>query len=188
VTADEPPSFIGEDASALSVVVPGVEWRWRVTVNGLPHSWLPYEGIHTLLGAVPALIHPAPEDVAVVGLGSGETAWAVACRGDGPRLRMRPAGPAPARGERRGAVRFPSCSSSPTRGSRSAADGRQLARSSERYDVVQVDAMFHERGDGPLAQFFRRARVGSPQDRARRSRAASGLTAEALPHAVGFNT
>ena len=90
VTADEPPSFIGEDASAVSAIFPGEGERWRVTVNGLPHSWLPFEGIHTLLGAVPALIHPAPEEIAVIGLGSGETAWAVACRrGDAPRAGLR---------------------------------------------------------------------------------------------------
>ena len=88
VTADAPPSFIGEDASAVSVVVPGEGHRWRVTVNGLPHSWLPYEGIHTLLGAVPAVIHPSPRDVVVVGLGSGETAWAVGCRGETRSLRV----------------------------------------------------------------------------------------------------
>jgi len=80
VTVSEPPSFIGEDASAVSVIVPGDAGRWRITVNGLPHSWLPYEGIHTLLGALPALIHPEPREIVVVGLGSGETAWAAGCR------------------------------------------------------------------------------------------------------------
>ena len=29
---------------------------------------------------MPALVHPGPASVAVIGLGSGETAWAVACR------------------------------------------------------------------------------------------------------------
>jgi spermidine synthase len=33
-----------------------------------------------VLGALPAVIHPAPEDVAVIGLGSGDTVWAASCR------------------------------------------------------------------------------------------------------------
>ena len=55
----------------MSAIFPGEGERWRVTVNGLPHSWLPFEGIHTLLGAVPALIHPAPEEIAVDRSGVG---------------------------------------------------------------------------------------------------------------------
>jgi hypothetical protein len=55
-------------------------------VNGKGNSWVPYGrgrrygGGHTLLGALPATVHPAPLDVAVVGLGSGDTAWAAAWR------------------------------------------------------------------------------------------------------------
>jgi spermidine synthase len=41
---------------------------------------VPYGSGHTLLGAMPATVHAAPRDVAVVGLGSGDTAWASAWR------------------------------------------------------------------------------------------------------------
>ena len=41
---------------------------------------MPYGSGHTLLGAMPATVHAAPRDVAVVGLGSGDTAWASAWR------------------------------------------------------------------------------------------------------------
>src|SRR5260370_10425642 len=82
VTDEARPSFIGEDASAVSAMTPGQPGHWRVTVNGLPHSWIPFEGLHTLLGAVPAIVHREPSEVAVIGLGSGETAWAVACRSE----------------------------------------------------------------------------------------------------------
>ena len=51
-----------------------------VFVNGIGQSWLPYGGIHTELGALPALIHPDPRDAAVIGLGSGDTLFAVAGR------------------------------------------------------------------------------------------------------------
>src|SRR4029453_11921165 len=80
VAGNARPSFIGEDSTAVSAVLPLETSHWRVTVNGLPHSWVPFEGIHTLLGAVPAVIHPAPVEVAVIGLGSGETASALGGR------------------------------------------------------------------------------------------------------------
>jgi spermidine synthase len=54
-------------------------------VNGRTHSTLPFGGIHTALGAVPAIIHPLPREVAVIGLGSGDTAWAAGCRRDETR-------------------------------------------------------------------------------------------------------
>lgn len=48
----------------------------EVYVNGLGQSWLPYGNIHTALGALPAFIHPAPTEMALIGLGSGDTAFA----------------------------------------------------------------------------------------------------------------
>jgi predicted membrane-bound spermidine synthase len=70
-------AVVGEDAS--SVVAITVQAKRNVLwVNGGGHSELPYGGVHTLLGAVPALVHPGPRSALVVGLGSGETAWAIA--------------------------------------------------------------------------------------------------------------
>ena len=57
-----------------------------VFVNGLGQSWLPYGGIHSELGALPAMIHPDPRDAAVIGLGSGDTLWAVAGRRELERI------------------------------------------------------------------------------------------------------
>lgn len=34
---------------------------------------IPYENIHTALSFVPAMLHPKPEDVLIIGLGSGNT-------------------------------------------------------------------------------------------------------------------
>src|SRR5262245_24024628 len=45
-----------------------------VFVNGLGRSWIPYfhiNSIHSQLGIVPAILHPAPKEIAVIGLGSG---------------------------------------------------------------------------------------------------------------------
>jgi predicted membrane-bound spermidine synthase len=198
VVADEPPSFIGEDASAVSVVVPGVEGRWRVVVNGMPHSWLPFDGIHTLLGAIPALVHPGPKSVLVVGLGSGETAWAVACRPETRTLRVYEIAAsqprlleAVSRQARLPALR--QLLEDPRLALRAADGRRALAASSERYDLIQVDALFlSSAGSGNLysVEFFRlcasrlaRGGVVCTQKPARRV----GLSfAEALPHALDF--
>jgi spermidine synthase len=79
VPAKTPLVFFEEDATGVVALTPD-EGGWRLSVNGKGNSWLPYGSGHTLLGAMPATVHPAPVDVAVVGLGSGDTAWASAWR------------------------------------------------------------------------------------------------------------
>lgn len=69
-----------EDASGVSAVTEAGGTMWNVWVNGKTQSFIPYGGDHTLLGALPALVHEQPLDVAVIGLGSGNTAWAAGCR------------------------------------------------------------------------------------------------------------
>jgi spermidine synthase len=72
----------GEDSSGLSVLR-GERADFRRTVvyvNGLGQSWLPYGGIHTVLGALPAFVHPQPRRAALIGLGSGDTLFAIAGR------------------------------------------------------------------------------------------------------------
>jgi spermidine synthase len=198
VTSDSPPSFIGEDASAVSAIFPGEGERWRVTVNGLPHSWLPFEGIHTLLGAVPALIHPAPEEIAVIGLGSGETAWAVGCREETRHVRVFEIAASQHLLLEQVAVvaPFPSLVEllSDRRVTLEVADGRRaLARDERRYDVIEIDALYlTSAGSGNLysVEFFQLcARRLKPrgllcsQKPARRV----GLTfAEAMPYALDF--
>src|SRR6266571_1419005 len=163
VTDEARPSFIGEDASAVSAVTPGQPGHWRVTVNGLPHSWIPFEGLHTLLGAVPAIVHPEPSEVAVIGLGSGETAWAVACRGETrsvdvfeiagaqPRL-LQALAAAPAAPDLQRFLSDP-------RMRIEVADGRHaLLRTEKRYDLIQVDALYRTSAmSGTLysVEFFR---------------------------------
>jgi predicted membrane-bound spermidine synthase len=68
-----------EDATSVVALTPD-EGGWRLSVNGKGNSWMPYGSGHTLLGALPATVHERPLDVAVVGLGSGDTAWASAWR------------------------------------------------------------------------------------------------------------
>jgi spermidine synthase len=68
-----------EDATGVGALARRGD-AWIVYVNGKSHSWIPFGGVHSTLGAGPALVHPAPRDVAVIGLGSGDTAWAMGCR------------------------------------------------------------------------------------------------------------
>jgi spermidine synthase len=82
-----PAVFIAEDATSVVALAPEGD-AWRLSVNGKGNSWLPFGGIHTVLGALPALVHPAPRRVAIIGLGSGDTAWAAGCRKETRGLRV----------------------------------------------------------------------------------------------------
>jgi spermidine synthase len=73
-------SLLLEDETGVVALVPQQAPRWLVYFKGAAHSWLPYGGIHGVLGGIPAAVHASPRDVAIIGLGSGETAWAAACR------------------------------------------------------------------------------------------------------------
>jgi spermidine synthase len=78
----------GEDASGLSVfrLEPSASGRVTVFVNGVGQSTIPYGDIHTGLGMVPVFLHPAPRDVAIIGLGSGDTVYAAAGRPEVERI------------------------------------------------------------------------------------------------------
>jgi predicted membrane-bound spermidine synthase len=80
---DDTRALFDEDATgvvALTEEPRESHWRYRLSINGKGNSWFPFGGSHTALGAVPAIVHPLPRRVAIVGLGSGDTAWAAACR------------------------------------------------------------------------------------------------------------
>jgi predicted membrane-bound spermidine synthase len=74
-------ALFDEDATGV-VALTDREGDWWLSVNGKGNGCLTYGGAHTLLGAVPASIHPAPRDVGLVGLGSGNTAWAASYRAE----------------------------------------------------------------------------------------------------------
>lgn len=77
--------LLGEDGSGLSLLKDSVEGGRQLTAvyaGGIGQSFLPYGGEHTLLGALPVLLHPAPRAVAIIGLGSGDTAYGAAARSE----------------------------------------------------------------------------------------------------------
>ena len=51
-----------------------------VLTNGLGQSWIPYGQLHTVLGLLPAMMHPNPQEIAIIGLGSGDTLFHVGGR------------------------------------------------------------------------------------------------------------
>lgn len=68
--------IVGEDHTGVSVVVMRRGGAHLFT-NGIGQSTLPYGGIHTVLGMLPALLHPHPRRAVVIGLGLGDTSLAV---------------------------------------------------------------------------------------------------------------
>ncbi len=144
----DPATLVGEDATGVVALIPAGE-RWSVWGGGRTHSSLPFGGIHTVLGAAPAVIHPAPVEVAIIGLGSGDTAASAGCRRDVPQritvfeiyapehrllsaLLERPQPPARL-GRLLGDPRF----------SFRIADGRKaLDAAPARYDLIEADALW----------------------------------------------
>ncbi|WP_145028436.1 fused MFS/spermidine synthase [Caulifigura coniformis] len=80
--SDPEQAAFAEDASGLMAITPALDegGALRVSMNGKWQSWLPFGGIHSELGAVASILHPEPKDICIIGLGSGDTAWAAACR------------------------------------------------------------------------------------------------------------
>jgi predicted membrane-bound spermidine synthase len=140
-------AMVEEDATGMAAMIPG-GGRWSLWVNGRTNSSLPFGGFHTLLGAAPAVMHEAPREVAIIGLGSGDTAWAAGARRETSRVTVyeicapqitllqrlsRAPEPPP---------RLLSFLQDP-RFTIVVADGRNaLARSEPRFDVIEMDALF----------------------------------------------
>lgn len=76
----------GTGLAALTNESPEFDGRTSVYVNGLGQSTIPFGGIHSFLGLAPVLLHPEPLRVAIIGLGSGDTAYSAASRPEMQRL------------------------------------------------------------------------------------------------------
>jgi SAM-dependent methyltransferase len=143
----EGPTLVAEDATSVVALAPADTGLHFLFVNGKSNSVLPYgPGEHTFLGAVPAAIHPAPRDVAIIGLGSGNTAWAAACRPETVRVRVfEIAGPQPRLlelfQEGPGSAKLGRFLAD-ARVSVEVADGRNaLEREQALYDLIEADAL-----------------------------------------------
>jgi predicted membrane-bound spermidine synthase len=75
-------SIADEDTTGVGAMT-RVPWNrdiWNLSFNGKGQGSLPFFEGHVVMGAVPVLVHPEPREIAIVGLGTGGTAWAAACR------------------------------------------------------------------------------------------------------------
>lgn len=190
-------SLVAEDATGVVMLVPD-GGRWTLWSGGRRHSRLPFGGTHTLLGAAPAIVHPAPERVAVIGLGSGDTAWAAGCRPDVPQrisvyeiyagqhpllLQLARRADAPA-----GLARF----LADPRFDFLVEDGRRaLLRAGRDFDVIEMDALWPVSpysGNLYSVEFFRlcaaRLRPGGVMATWAPTRRVRASFAQAFPHVV----
>jgi spermidine synthase len=79
--------IFAEDGTGLSLLRAERDFsRASVFVNGLGQSWIPYGGIHTALGVLPAFVHPHPRTAALIGLGSGDTLYGLGGRRELERI------------------------------------------------------------------------------------------------------
>ncbi len=191
-------SIFREDSTAVVALIRTKTDGYRLTVNGAGHSELPYGGTHTLLGALATALHPAPEHIAVIGLGSGNTAWAALARGEVRRADIFEIAAAQRPALQRLATRheFPELGEllDDPRVSLTFDDGRRaLSLTNERFDVIEIDALYPWAawsGNIYSVEFFdlcrRRLAPGglfltwAPTDRIRRS------VAEAFPFSRVF--
>jgi spermidine synthase len=144
--------LIDEDATGVGAMTmhPANQREWHLSCNGKGQGSIPFFDGHIVMGAVPALIHKAPVDVAMIGLGTGGTAWAAACRPEtrnvqvfelfGPQQRLLEAfAPSSAYGPLRGLLRDP-------RIRIRVEDGRNALSHDERlYDIIEADPIFPDR-------------------------------------------
>jgi spermidine synthase len=134
-----------EDASGLSVLKPDARGA-TVFLNGIGQSWIPYGNIHSVLGALPAFIHPDPREAIVIGLGSADTVYSLAGRPELTRVTcIEIIGPQLATlqewAKRTADPGLVSALSDP-RITHVNGDGRAyIMRSTHRFDIVEADAL-----------------------------------------------
>lgn len=138
----------GEDSSGLSALRANrADFRNVVVyVNGLGQSGIPYGGIHTVLGALPAFVHPLPRSAALIGLGSGDTLFSLAGRTELERITsIEIIAPQLATLRELAAWQgYPGLTTLLTdpRIQHVSGDGRlYLERTSERFDIIEADAL-----------------------------------------------
>jgi predicted membrane-bound spermidine synthase len=135
-----------EDSTGVAFLKRDAAGTTTVYANGLGQSWLPFGRTHTVLGALPALIHPAPVRVAVIGLGSGDTTWAIGGRAETAEIHSIEI-VAPALSSLRAlATRYPYPGLRnlllDTRVQHHLTDGRAfLLKNPLRYDLIEADAL-----------------------------------------------
>jgi spermidine synthase len=193
-------TFIEEDAAGVNALTPRRPTGYHLWIHGRSNSWIPFGDIHTIFGALPALVHPGPREIAIVGLGSGDTAWAAGVREETASVTVFEIARAQPRLLRRvedmpRMTRLKSFLADPRMRIVRDDGRRRLEGDGLRYDIVQADAIHPDgsmSGNLYSAEFYsmvaKRLRPGGlmsawvPTDRIR----ASALSA--FPHAIDFGS
>jgi len=66
----------GSGVAALRPIFGDAQNKMFVYINGQGHSELPYGLYQSQIGLLPLFLHPEPKDIAIIGLGSGDTLYA----------------------------------------------------------------------------------------------------------------
>ena len=140
-------TVVREDASSVVALSQKRKGGFWLFVNGVGHSELPYGSVHTDLGVIGLMIHDHPDDIAVIGLGSGNTAWAALARSDVRRVLTYEIAPAqyPALQEVRSRNRLAELDQflRDPRLQLRFEDGRLgLLRNHEAFDLIEIDALY----------------------------------------------
>lgn len=159
-------AIIAEDSTGVTAIITN-DAQAILYLGGNAQGAIPFLDVHVILGALPALVHPHPHELLIIGIGSGGTPYAAGLRAEtrhvltveliGSQL---PALTALAQREAGTAV---AAMLADPRYQLVVGDGRrELAHSTERFDVIQADAIqpWHA-GSGLLysREFFEQART-----------------------------
>lgn len=135
-----------EDTTGLAAVRGTSAGFAVVFANGRDQAKIPYIVEHLFLGAVPALVHPSPERILAIGIGSGGTPFSLGVRKETRRILA-----VEIVGAELAALRRHAARSGDQRLGRLlrdpryelvVGDGRRmLSESSERFDVIEADAI-----------------------------------------------
>jgi predicted membrane-bound spermidine synthase len=75
-----------EDGSGVCLIKEARSAPTFLYMDGRQHSGLPYGGANTVMGALPSLIHPAPETIASIGLAAGDSLFSSGGRAETRRI------------------------------------------------------------------------------------------------------
>ena len=81
--------YYAEDLTGVAALTrEPTEGGWHLSASGKGQSSIPFGHVHSKLGALPVAIHANPQTVAIIGLGSGGTAWSALSQSDVQTMRV----------------------------------------------------------------------------------------------------
>ncbi len=81
--------YYAEDLTGVAALTrEPAEDGWHLSASGKGQSSIPFGHVHSKLGALPVALHANPQMVAIIGLGSGGTAWSALSQSDVQAMRV----------------------------------------------------------------------------------------------------